>query len=444
MGRKPLTQDQFLDRAKKIHNDKYDYSKVKFKNTNSKVIIICPTHGEFKQYGHSHLNGKTCRRCSYEGKKPILTQNQFLEKAKYKHGDRYDYSKVIFNGTRKKIEIVCKIHGIYTQSAASHLSGSGCPKCAIENRKYTKDKFLKRAKEINGDRYDYSEVFLENGWFSRIKIICRKHGEFEQSLENHLKGNQCMKCSHEKRRLGTEEFIKRANKVHPNKYNYSKSVYMTRNDNVEIICYIHGSFWQNPEDHVLQGHGCPDCSKENARLSVKDFLIKANKVHSFKYNYSKTIFKTVRDFIVIVCPKHGEFKQLAQSHLYGKTGCPKCSRSRGEDKILNFLETSSIDYYHNKMFDDFRNTRTGRRLSYDFFLPKYNLLIEFDGRQHFEPVDFGGHGSKIKTFREIQRRDVLKTNYAKENNIDLLRISYYEIENVEKILEKYLGEKING
>ncbi len=264
MSKKITTQD-FIQRAREVHGDKYDYSKSVYVSATSNLTIICPTHGEFQQRPANHNFGRGCRECA--GNKP-LTFEKFVERALVKHGNRYDYSLVKFEGVETKITIICPEHGPFGQRVLVHLKGFNCPKCG---RKHVSDKlshsverFILDARAAHGDKYNYSEVEYVNA-LSKVKIICPVHGTFLQKPANHVRGVACSKCSDiaaaDKRRLTTEEFIERARDVHGTKYDYSKTEYMTSHEKVEIICPEHGSFWQSPATHTMGNKaGCPGCA----------------------------------------------------------------------------------------------------------------------------------------------------------------------------------------
>lgn len=129
---KRLTQEDFINRSKKIHDDKYDYSKVKYINTYTKVEIICQIHGSFFQDPHNHFKGKGCPLCDSTHK---LTQSEFIQKATIKHNGFYDYSQILYEKSSAKIKIICPIHGAFEQEANSHLQGHGCPVCALSKIK---------------------------------------------------------------------------------------------------------------------------------------------------------------------------------------------------------------------------------------------------------------------------------------------------------------------
>lgn len=191
---KKLTTEQFIERAKSVHGNKYDYSKVEYIDSKTKVCIICPKHGEFWQIPFGHLNGANCPECNSKKKQ---TQEEIIDRFKQIHKDRYDYSKVKYKNILTDVCIICHKHGEFWQTPHSHLKGSGCPKCAKEYRasnQYIKEEeVLKRIKEIHGDKYDYSK-FQYNGIMEKSCIICPKHGEFLQTPHSHLKGSGCPKC----------------------------------------------------------------------------------------------------------------------------------------------------------------------------------------------------------------------------------------------------------
>lgn len=196
-----MTKEEFIAKARKIHGDKYDYSKVEYNGSKAKVCIICPKHGEFWQQPITHLHGSICRKCSYENRVTRVCNSTewFINKARCVHGKKYDYSKTIYNGASNDVLITCPIHGDFYQNANTHLKGSGCHKCALENRKMTTDDFINRCREIHGDKYDYS-LTVYTDIQEKVKIICPTHGIFEQIANSHLRGQGCVKCCYESRR----------------------------------------------------------------------------------------------------------------------------------------------------------------------------------------------------------------------------------------------------
>lgn len=273
-----ITTEEWIERARKVHGDKYDYSKAEYVNQNEKLCIICPEHGEFWQTPTAHIFLKEgCPKCSGHY---TMTTEEWIEKAREIHGDKYDYSKTEFTGANKKVCIICPKHGEFWQVAYSHLEGYGCKKCAIsqlaDKYRKTKEKFIEDARKIHGDKYDYSKVKYENTE-TKVCIICPKHGEFWQTPSKHLLGQGCPQCAIENRaiskNIGGKEFIRRAKELYGDDYIYDETEYVKMTDKVKIICKKHGEFWQRPYDH-LNGHGCPKCGMIESRgeNEIYDFV----------------------------------------------------------------------------------------------------------------------------------------------------------------------------
>lgn len=175
------------ERFKNIHGLKYDYSKVLFFGINTKVDIICAKHGVFSQFPHKHLCGNGCPKCAGKNK----TTEEFLDEIINVHGDRYNYSLLKYVNVSTKLQIICKDHGVFEQMPSKHLCGKGCPKCVGKNK--TTEEVINQFNIIHGLKYDYSLVHYE---LSRIKVnvICKDHGVFPVSVNNHLKGSGCPTC----------------------------------------------------------------------------------------------------------------------------------------------------------------------------------------------------------------------------------------------------------
>ena len=201
------SQEQFLQEAKSVHGNKYDYSKVEYINYQTRVTIICPVHGEFYQSPTSHLQGYGCPKCGNDRTALRMTNEDFINKAKAVHGDRYDYSKVQYVYNKTEVCIICPEHGEFWQKPKNHLSGYGCPICSGRKKMRTSD-FIKKARSVHGDKYDYSKAEYK-GNKEKVCIICPEHGEFLQHANNHLRGVGCPKCgfitSSSKQRFWTRE-----------------------------------------------------------------------------------------------------------------------------------------------------------------------------------------------------------------------------------------------
>ena len=260
---------EFISKANKVHSYKYDYSKVEYINSKTKVCIICPEHGEFWQSPASHLQGHGCPRCSI--KKVHLLQksnrDEFINKARKIHGDKYIYDNVKYVNNETKVLITCPIHGNFEQKPSNHLSGQGCPKCgkiSMANKQLmTKEEFIDRCNLKYKNFYRYDKVDY-CGCFNKIIITCPIHGDFEQTPASHLHNSGCPKCgrirSNNSIRLTKDEFIEKAKSIHGDYFDYSKVNYVDYDTKVCIICPKHGEFWQTPDSH-LQGKGCRLCNK---------------------------------------------------------------------------------------------------------------------------------------------------------------------------------------
>ena len=259
------TTDEFIAKAKKIHGDKYDYSKVKYVDAKSKVCVVCPEHGEFWQIPYHHTKGCGCPKCANKNKGEYRrsSKKDFITKARKIHGDKYDYSNVDYVNNYTKVCIICPKHGEFLQTPSNHLSGKGCPKCKADKTRerliLSKEGFIKKARLVHGNKYDYSKVEYVNN-ITKVCIICPEHGEVWQTPNHHLSGCGCHKCGGEKQTSTKEKFIKKAKEIHGDKYDYSKVDYSNAHTKVCIICPNHGEFWQTPNNH-LRGHGCPKCKR---------------------------------------------------------------------------------------------------------------------------------------------------------------------------------------
>ena len=269
---KKLTQEEFILKAIETHGFKYDYSKVEYVNSSTKVCIICPKHGEFYMRPNSHLRGQGCPRCGDEQKgldKKLLCRETFATKARAVHGDKYDYTKVDYVKSSLPVTIICPKHGEFLQKPNVHLNGHGCPKCCLNGVKHTREEFIELARKVHGDKFNYDEVIYVNS-VTKVKIKCNKCGNvFEQTPHDHLSGYGCPFCVG--RNKTTEDFIKQARLVHGDKYTYEKATYITNHTKVCITCPKHGDFWQTPASH-LSGQGCPICRTSKLEKNIAKYL----------------------------------------------------------------------------------------------------------------------------------------------------------------------------
>lgn len=202
---------------------------------------------------------------------PIRSTEKFVSRAREAHGDKYDYSKSVYTGTNCLVTITCPMHGDFNQLMNSHVIKKGCNACGRENTKKASKKdinhFLKRAKDVHGDLYDYSKSVYTGSGFNLI-IICKTHGEFQQTPENHYAGKGCERCS---RVVGQDDFIQKAKIKHSNYFSYDKVVHINSQSKVIITCPTHGDFEQIPASHMM-GHGCISCKNSVGEEAVFQLL----------------------------------------------------------------------------------------------------------------------------------------------------------------------------
>lgn len=302
--------------------------------------------------------------------------------------------------------------------------------------KLTQEEVVKRLYDKWGDKYDYSKVVYVNRR-TKVCVTCKEHGDFYILPTYNLKFG-CPICAEKERinhiRLTKDEFVEKAKKVHGNKYDYSNTVYNHSMEKVAIICREHGTFFQTPNVH-LSGAGCPICGLKSTKFK-NEFINRARYVHGDKYDYSKTIVKSSLEKVVITCPIHGDFKQQAYSHLIG-CGCPQCSTSlsKGENKIAKFLLSNRVTYVSQYKIKNDNLFSNRKEMHVDFYLPKENIIIEYNGQQHYKEVSY--FGGEIK-FNEQKERDMALRQYCKEHGIKLIEIPYSDYDNIETILKKKL------
>jgi hypothetical protein len=245
--------EEWIEKAKAKHGNTYDYSKSIYKNSHTRIIIICEKHEEFEQFPETHLTTSGCLNCY---KEQFLTTEDWIQKAVEKYGDTYDYSKVNYINYHTPVTIICKKgHGEFLKKMYKHLAGEECYSCTL-----TKN-WISRAIEKYGEKYDYSKVDYTDS-DKKIIIICNKNRhEFLQNAAVHMTGHGCPQCS-STRAHTTDEWIniimERFKNISGRDYDYSKVVYKNTHSEVEIICKNHGSFFQTALSHYY-GAGCPSC-----------------------------------------------------------------------------------------------------------------------------------------------------------------------------------------
>lgn len=293
--------DIFIEKAKLVHGDKYNYNQVSYINNYTKVIIICPIHGEFYQTPANHLHNHGCYKCRNNliSDKKKLPYENFLKRAIVIHGEKYDYSNISYTDTRNKISIICKRHGIFEQTPNAHLNGNGCPNCQIEKfisgRSNTTKKFIEKARDIHGNKYDYSKIEYVNNRI-KVTITCPEHGDFEQQPKNHLSNKQgCPKCNFSKGELTIKEILDRKNiKYIPQYklpyYRYEYDFYLPDHN---VLIEFHGGQHYFPVKHF---GGKDEFNKIQERDMFKKALAKEYKIPLLEFNYKQLKYLSKEHF----------------------------------------------------------------------------------------------------------------------------------------------------
>ena len=299
------SSENFIDKAKIVHGSKYDYSKVNYTHSKVKVVITCATHGDFLQRPNDHLSGYGCPKCGnlQKSKHNLYSTEDFIAKAIKIHGDKYNYTKTEYISAKIKVVILCPEHGEFKQLPSSHLQGHGCIECSgksVSNALV----FITKAVKVHGDKYDYSNINYINSK-TKVTIICPIHGIFFQRPNDHLSGRGCLECSG-LRPLTKDLFIKRAQEIHGNKYDYTEVVYINNHTKVTIYCPEHGAFEQTPANHINSGQECPKFRNWNGVYNpnyrggvTKDKLI-LYKTYAPQLEQYQDVYKIEKDNLVLL------------------------------------------------------------------------------------------------------------------------------------------------
>ena len=278
------------------------------------------------------------------------------------------------------------------------------------------------------------------GMNKKTLFQCIKHNKYWKTTpDKPLSGCGCSDCKAEKignaYRKTHESFIKEMAIVNPNIEICSQ--YITSQTKIKCKCKICGHIWWTKPAHLSAGHGCPQCGfnkiGDERRKSTEDFIAELYKINPYIEIFSD--YKTCRDKIQCKCKLCGYQWMGTPSHLLQGEGCPACTKSSGERKIQEYLDVHHIPYDKTYTFDDLIGLG-GRRLSYDFNLVLHNTLIEFQGKQHYQPIDFFGGKEQFEIQQEHDRR---KKTYALSHGYNFLEIKYEDKECIDEILDEFFN-----
>jgi formate dehydrogenase assembly factor FdhD len=403
------------------------------------ILHLCKKHNiKWKAMPSNILKGCGCYKCLTEKikEKKSKSYNQYvleLEKV-----NPYIEVKETYSGMKTPILHYCKIHDEYWETAPCNvIKSSGCPKCIVDTRRKIKllsnEEYINRLSIINPD-IEVIESYIDSK--TPILHYCKRHDEYWKTTPSTvLLGCGCYKCKNEKLRIANsltnEQYIyelkrKNATVVPLEKYINSRTPILHK-------CLIHNVEWATPPTVVINGSGCPKCRSEKIRNKILKshekyelelININPNIIPLEKYvdSNTKILHKCLLD--------DNEWYANPSNILQG-FGCPQCNESKGERQIRNWLENHNINYEAQKKFSDCVDIRL---LPFDFYLTDYNKCIEYDGRQHYEPIEFFGGEN---TFKIRKKHDTIKTEYCINNGIHLLRIPYFS-KDIEEKLNNFL------
>jgi len=310
----------------------------------------------------------------------------------------------------------------------------------MSRKKITTEDFIKKSRTVHGDRFDYSKSIYVSAK-TKLTIICRVHGDFEQMPTHHHAGNGCSKCSG-KYLSNTEEFIQKSKLIHGDELTYEHTIYgKNAHEKVWITCPIHGDFLAKPNG-ILNGAGCALCARTT---TTEEFIRKANLLFGELYDYSKSVYVRSKEPVIIICRKHGEFLMSPNGHLQG-FGCKKCQVSRGEKKIMEVIE--KLGYIAKPQFR-FSDCRNKKPLPFDFGIytcdEKFIGLIEYQGSHHYNPskrVSTWTDEDLAAILKKTQMHDQIKVDYCRKNNIPLLVIPYWDKYKLEELILPFIQENL--
>lgn len=469
-----LTTDDFKKKVKDIYGELYTVTG-EYITAKTPIEFFCNKHKKiFFKTPNNFMKGEVCEFCQYEkrhnGELPKasyakkktarrLTKEEIAERVDKLYDVKYDLyrfldSSFVYKNNKQIIEIGCPIHKIFFKKQINNLlNGQGCPLCSNEKRNRTvtnTESFIKKAKAIWGNLYDYSETDYKS---TNIPIVvkCNKCGhKFTVSPNNHTNKTHprgCPYCNHPHQAKTNADFINEIETKFPDKFDTSKVEYIGREKEVTMICKKCGQEITRKAKYFLEGHGCPKCSfEEQLKKQRKPFSVfkqEIDKLYNNSYIIDESTYINAKTPVKITCKIHNKDFWKTPHKLLQGDGCPICHESKLEREIRNILIDSNVNFIAQCNSKTFSWLSTGKysSLSFDFYLPDYKIAIECQGKQHFQPSDF--FGGK-EAFKIQQERDKLKKSLCEKHGVKLLYFTHYDkidesnniIKNKEKLLKK--------
>ena len=361
---------KFIRRGLRKFGDRFDYSKTVYKNARTKVVIICKIHHlEFEQKSMAHIRtdsmNNPCPHCVHEFL--MMPYEEFQERASIVHNNKYTYIRETYNGCKKKLSIICPIHGIFEQNGSVHLSGSGCPECARE-----------ASKELNA--------------------------------------------------LSQEEAINRLKDIYKgNEYSFDKSVYSGFGKSILATCNVCNTTFSVVYKNLLNPDRChcPNCLSLEKKLSLEEFVTESEKVHGKgEYIYDYVDYVNYTTPVKIYDPILNEFfYQSPVVHLSGGGNPNRLRKSIGEERVVKWLSENNIKYTPQVKIPELG--KRGYIIDFKIYLSENSddyIFLEYNGKQHYQFVDIF-HKSQEDFLHQLER-DKEVSNYCSEKNIKLITVPY--------------------
>ena len=418
-----LTHEEFMKKLE-IKNKHFNDMEIlsEYVNARVKIKVRCKVCGYEKEVTSSALlKGYGCAVCSGMLKK---TTEQFIEEMEIKNPNIEILGE--YKGGHAKIECRCKICGHEWGALPSNLSRNknrGCPVCKVKKRTKSHKQFVKEVEEINPNIEIIGQYVNSQ---TKIKCKCKIDGHEWEAIPNDLviKGSGCPKCSNHIQRT-TEQFIEEMKKINSDIEILGEFInVMTK---IKARCKTCGLEWEVLPYNLLRKSGCPKCS-ERMKKTTEQFIKEIKEINSDIKVLGEYINNRTK--IKVRCKTCGHIWEATPDSLLQGCSCPHKHISKGERKVKDILSNKGVNFEWQHKFDD---CKFKSYLPFDFYLPNENICIEYDGRQHYEIVQaFGGY----EAFVDTKIRDTIKTQYCKDNNITLIRIPYWEFDNIENILSQ--------
>lgn len=356
----------------------------------------------------------------------------FFKRVHDKFAGKFSYSKSEYLSSNKdKILVTCSIHGDFpiTPNAHENSKDGGCMGCRKQTLRgkfgLSRDEFIQRCKEVHSD-YTYGSTVYKN-MQTKITVTCKRHGDFEISPNNFLKGYGCTAC---KGYVDSHiSFIEKARKIHGSEYDYAKTVWESATKRVTITCPEHGDFTQTPAVHINNKSGCKKCKGFSVH-NTETFIEKAREKHGDRYDYTQAVYERHNKPVLIICPIHGEFEQYPNTHCSNRDviGCPLCSRrgpSQGEIEISDFIKGLGVTVIRNS-----RSLIPPKEI--DIYLPEFGIAIEYCGLYW--------HSTEVKSDSQYHRNKYLE---CKNKGIHLITIFEDEWVHRGDVVKSVLNNMLN-